>query len=187
MLTKINLFFQIHKFYKLFGTEVGANFITKLSDVTSDNLYDVLFDINEVLNANSLYFNEDVYEMDAWLMKLKAQINDFRKSTGKSNIKKVVLRVLIAVACVFTAWFALSCAEVLTKNLSDYNLFAVIADERKTYGTYYADGTVVTIDGHIWDCHRTDLEDSTPVKVYFSHNDTDDVTDDIISRIKEVQ
>ena len=49
MLKKIYLFFKIRKFYKLFGSVVGANFITKLSDVTTDNLCDVQYDINEVL------------------------------------------------------------------------------------------------------------------------------------------
>ena len=183
MLTKINLFFQIRKFYKTFGTEVGANFITKLSDITSDNLYDVLFDINEVLETNATCFCEDAYETDIWLKNLEAKINNFRNPKPKSILKKV----LLAIVCVYLAWCCLSVVDILTKNFSDFNLLAVIMDERKSYGTYYADSTITTIDGHIWDYHETDLEDGTPVKVYFDHNDTDDVTDDKITRIKVVE
>lgn len=185
MLTKINLYFQIRKFYKMFGTELGSNFITKLSDITNDNLYDVLFDINEVLDANADCFYEEAYEMDAWLNKLQSKITDFRD--GKDPIKKAIKTTLMVLVVAFIGWGVLSTAEILTKNLSDYNLFAVIVNERKSYGTYYADGTITTIDGHIWDYHKTDLEDGTPIKVYFDHNGTDDVTDDSITRIKEVQ
>ena len=61
MLTKIRLFIQIRKFYKLFGSEVGESFITKLSDMTTDNVYDVLFDINEI---------REVSDNDPWLDQL---------------------------------------------------------------------------------------------------------------------
>lgn len=100
-------------------------------------------------------------------------------------MKKIALRTLIVIVTLVNAWFALSCVEVLTKNLSDNNFFAVIANERKSYGTYYADGTVVTIDGHIWDYHKTNLEDGTPVRVYFDDQNTDDITDDDITRLRE--
>ena len=49
MLTKLYLFYQIRKFYKIFGEVLNSHFINKLSDITHDNLYDVLFDINEVI------------------------------------------------------------------------------------------------------------------------------------------
>lgn len=184
MLTKIKLYYQIRKFYKMFGTELGSNFITKLSDITNDNLFDVLFDINEVLDANANCFYEEAYAIDVWLNKLQSQITDFRN--GKDTTKKVIKTTLMVLVVAFIGWGVLSTAEILTKNLSDYNFFAVIANERKSYGTYYADGTVVTIDGHIWD-YNSILEDGTPIKVYFDHNGTDDVTDDNITRIKEVQ
>ena len=98
-------------------------------------------------------------------------------------MKKVVLNIVALVLALLSVWFVLSCVEVLTKNLSDNNLFAVLADERKSYGTY-ADGIVTTIDGHTWyyDCSYTD---GTPVKVYFDDNNTDDVTDDVITRLRE--
>ncbi len=71
MLTKIKLFYQIRKFYNIFGDEVGHNFITKLSDVTTDNLYDVLFDINEALSEYRGYEDLPLY---VWLNKLQKQI-----------------------------------------------------------------------------------------------------------------
>lgn len=73
MLQKIRLFYQIRKFYEIFGTVVGQNFITKLSDMTKDNVHDVLFDLNEVLVDNS-YCGCD---MDTWLNRLKKQIYNF--------------------------------------------------------------------------------------------------------------
>lgn len=70
MLKKIHLFHQIQKFYNIFGEVIGENFITKLSDMTTDNVYSVLFDINEVLDDC-----DD--EMTAWLNKLQHQIYDY--------------------------------------------------------------------------------------------------------------
>ena len=52
MLIKIILFFQIKKFYKTFAEIVGSNFITKLSDMTTENVMSVTFDINEVLTVS---------------------------------------------------------------------------------------------------------------------------------------
>ena len=74
MLTKIKLFYQIRKFYNIFGDEVGNNFITKLSDVTQDNVYDVLFDINEVFDA---YDNDNTDKMTVWINKFRTQIIKF--------------------------------------------------------------------------------------------------------------
>lgn len=71
MLNKIILYFQIKKFYKTFADVVGSNFITKLSDMTVDNVMSVTFDIHEVLEANAYCFNEEAYELDAWLKKLE--------------------------------------------------------------------------------------------------------------------
>ena len=63
----IILFLQIKRFYKIFGSEVGTNFITKLSDMTTDNVYDVLFDINEIREISD----------DPWLNKLQNKIFKF--------------------------------------------------------------------------------------------------------------
>lgn len=68
MLTKIILFFQIRKFYNIFGDEVGANFITKLSDMTDDNVMSVVFDINEVLPSYEGFEDTPMY---SWLTKLE--------------------------------------------------------------------------------------------------------------------
>lgn len=70
-MNKLLLYFSIKKFYKIFGEEVGANFITKLSDMTTDNVMSVTFDINEVLTANANCFYEEAYALDAWLTKLE--------------------------------------------------------------------------------------------------------------------
>lgn len=75
MLKKIQLFYQIRKFYNIFGDEVGNNFITKLSDMTTDNVHDVLFDLNEIRDTY-----EDGYcidDMGEWLDKLQNQIFHF--------------------------------------------------------------------------------------------------------------
>lgn len=68
-MNKILLYFKIRKFYNIFGEVVGENFITKLSDMTADNVWDVLFDINEVLD-------EETDDMNIWLKKLYAQIHE---------------------------------------------------------------------------------------------------------------
>lgn len=71
-MNKILLYIKIRKFYKDFRYYVGKPFITKLSDMTSNNLYDVLFDIDEVRNGYELEYDED--EMMVYLNKLYAQI-----------------------------------------------------------------------------------------------------------------
>ena len=103
MLKKIHLFHQIRKFYKTFGEVVNSNFITKLSDITEDNLFDVLFDINEVLDANSQCFYEEAYAMDAWLNKLQAKITAYREKPQHNNtITITTCLVVIALVCGYT-------------------------------------------------------------------------------------
>lgn len=68
IIKKLQLYFSIKKFYKIFGEEVGSNFITKLSDITDDNLFSVGFDINEVLQGYQGYENLPMY---SWLTKLE--------------------------------------------------------------------------------------------------------------------
>lgn len=97
MLTKIKLFFKIRKFYKIYGDE---NFITSISDVTADNLHDVLFDINEALQANAYCFYEEAYEMDAWFKKLQDQINDYCDRKQRHNKKGIITVLLVAVALI---------------------------------------------------------------------------------------
>ena len=68
MLIKLVLFFSIKKFYKLFSEEVGDNFITKFSDMTTDNVMSVIFDINEVLPSYEGFEDVPMYK---WLIKLE--------------------------------------------------------------------------------------------------------------------
>lgn len=68
IIKKLHLFFSIKKFYKTFGEVVGSNFITKLSDMTDDNVVSVIFDINEVLEA-AQHFGGNINT--DWLTKLE--------------------------------------------------------------------------------------------------------------------
>lgn len=68
MLNKIILFFQIKKFYNIFAEEVGNNFITKLSEMTTGNVMSVIFDINEVLPSYEGFEDVPMYK---WLIKLE--------------------------------------------------------------------------------------------------------------------
>ena len=95
MYTKIRLFHQIRKFYLMFGSVVGVNFITKLSDMTADNVHDVLFDINEVLND---FHYDDTYGTSAWLIKLEHQILDY---CDKSSIAYLGYIAIVVVALIF--------------------------------------------------------------------------------------
>jgi hypothetical protein len=71
VITKMQLYFKIKKFYKIFGEAIGENFITELSDMTSNNLFDVQFDIQEIIDGYG-------DETDKWIRKLYAQIHKFR-------------------------------------------------------------------------------------------------------------
>ena len=71
MFKKIALFFSIKRFYKIFGEYIGSNFITKLSDMTYDNLNDVVYDLNEALDGY-----DD--EMCRWLNKLLDEVAKHR-------------------------------------------------------------------------------------------------------------
>ena len=72
-MNKILLYIKIRKFYKAFGSEIGTNFITKLSDMTADNVYDVLFDLNEI---------REVSDQNPWLDKLQNKIFKFCIAKG---------------------------------------------------------------------------------------------------------
>ena len=188
MLTKIKLFYQIRKFYKIYGTELGSNFINTLSDITNNNLHDVLFDINEVLKANSTCFFREAYELDVWLNKLKAQIKAYRCRKPM----QIVSKILAVLGIISTLWITFSFAEVVCKNTdpnaeySDLNLLRAFANIRTDVGVYHNDGTIITADGHIWE-YTTNLSDGTLVKVTFDDNNTSDVTDDTINNVREVQ
>ena len=99
MLTKIHLFYQIRKFYNIFGEYLGSNFITKLSDMTADNVHDVLFDINEALSTTETCFYPDIYTLDAWLIKLRTKIINFCERP-KAHHSIVITVLLVAFALV---------------------------------------------------------------------------------------
>lgn len=98
MFKKIRLFHQIRKFYKAFFSEDEA-FIHKLSDMTTNNVYDVIFDINEVLDANSYGFYEEGNEVDDWLTELREKIYNFCEPKTKHPI---AITVTVAVAIILT-------------------------------------------------------------------------------------
>lgn len=82
---KLILFIQIQQFYKIFGEIVGANFITKLSDLTANNVYDVLFDIQEVLDS---YGYDDV-----WLTKLFNKVAKFRDYSFRLALNDLLFNI----------------------------------------------------------------------------------------------
>jgi hypothetical protein len=174
MLNKIHLFVQIRKFYKLFGTEVGSSFINKLSDVTTDNVYDVLFDINEI---------REVCE-DPWLDKLQNQIMHFCSRLPKiKHDYTAVIFVLLAVASVVGGCII---GVELNKCMEAKPVVSEQPHTRYTaYGRYYTDGTVITNDGNEWSYSTDVVSDKTPydnmpVWIGFDDNGTGDITDDIV-------
>lgn len=98
MLTKIRLFHRIRKFYKTFGY---TNFTAKLSDMTKDNLTDVLFDINEVLE----------WEDDEWLVDLYNDIQTYIEAKPS-----IILNILLIIGVLVVLWGAISAFEVVMKN-----------------------------------------------------------------------
>ena len=101
MFKKIRLFYQIREFYKAFDLQPYEICIHKVSDITKDNLFDVLYDINEILYVNSLDANEDAYEIDAWLNDLKKQINNFRERKHHPYIAIMLLVMSVATVALF--------------------------------------------------------------------------------------
>jgi hypothetical protein len=122
MLKKIYLFHQIRQFYKTYGSELGSNFIHKVSDITNDNLFDVLFDINEVLEAYADCF----CETDVWLNKLKAQINDFREPKHKPNSSVAITAAIVAITLLggytIGRYHTIRQAELLESTESEYHI-----------------------------------------------------------------
>lgn len=171
MLTKIRLFFKIRKFYQIFGSVVGGNFINKLSDMTAENVHDVLFDINEVADD----YNDD---MTAWLTKLQHQILDYcDKPQGGYAVTILILLSVTALVGGFI---------VSVESHKEADVVQEVEHTRYTaYGRYYTEGTVITNDGNEWS-YSTDTVsdkapyDAMPVWIGFDDNGTADITDDII-------
>lgn len=171
MLTKIHLFVQIRKFYKLFGAEVGSSFINKLSDVTTDNVYDVLFDINEI---------REVCE-DPWLDQLQNQIMHFCSRLPKIQKHDYTAVFILLAVATFVGGFMFSIGSQKQVEIEP----EVVHTRYTAYGRYYTDGTVVTNDGNEWAYSTDTISDKTPtdnmpVWIGFDDNGTTDITDDII-------
>lgn len=132
MFKKINLFYQIRKFYSIYGSEVGRNFIKHLSDMTADNVHDVLFDLNEVLDAYEYgCYEED--EMYIWLGKLRKQILTFRERNTVAITVLVIAIVALAIVGGYHMgrYHTIRQAELLDINESEYNIN--FGDEVHTY------------------------------------------------------
>ena len=108
MLNKIKLFYKIRKFYNIFGDEVGNSFITKLSEMTTDNLNDVLFDLNEALNG----YDYDDNEMVFWLKDLRRDIRDYCETKPS-----MLITVCATIGILFALWLTISTVEVASKNI----------------------------------------------------------------------
>ena len=119
MLTKIKLYYQIREFYNIFGKYLGSNFINNLSDITKDNLYDVLFDLNEVLEG----YEGCTDPMTTWLNNLYTTILNY--CDRKPNTKKIIITILKVLLVAYCGWVVFSIADILSKNLSDYNMLSV--------------------------------------------------------------
>jgi hypothetical protein len=169
MLTKIRLFMQIRKFYKIFGSEVGASFITKLSDMTTDNVYDVLFDINEI---------REVSDDDAWLDQLQNQLFHFCDKPQTHRWTEAIL-ILVFVATLVVGF-------ITTAESEPVQVVEQVHTRYTAFGRYYTDGTVITDDGNEWAYTTDTISDKTPtdampVWIGFDDNGTPtDITDDIV-------
>lgn len=170
MFTKIRLYYNIRKFYNLFGSEVGSSFITKLSDMTTDNVYDVLFDINEIREVSD----------DPWLDKLQNQLFHFcdKPSTTNAHSYSLVVLVVLALVSIFVVGCSSETEPMPTPKTESTRYTA--------FGRYYTDDTVITDDGNEWG-YGTDtvsdkaVYDGMPVWIGFDDNGTpDDIYDDIV-------
>ena len=90
IIKKLQLYFNIKKFYKIFGEVVNSNFITKLSDMTDDNVMSVVFDINEVLEG---YDHNETDEMCIWLTKLSDKITKFHNYNFQIELNELLFNI----------------------------------------------------------------------------------------------
>lgn len=123
MLTKIYLFFKIRRFYKIFGEVLGSNFINKLSDITEDNLYDVRFDINEVLTIVD----------DTYLNKLDTQIINYCERPRHYKVALIIILVALTLFGGYTIGrhSTIRQAELLDVTNTEYHIG--FGDEIHTY------------------------------------------------------
>lgn len=180
---KILIYFKIRRFYNTFGDIVGDNFITKLSDMTAENVHDVLFDINEVLDGYYA-FELDEEEWRTWLKSLRNQIINFCDTSSQEYA--VALLILLSVTALVVGCI------ISVETHKEVDVKPQVEAEPKVhtrytaYGRYYTDGTVITDDGNEWSYSTDAISDQTPynnmpVWIGFDDNGTPtDITDDII-------
>lgn len=120
-MNKILLYFEIRKFYNIFSEEVGECFITKLSDMTEDNVHDVLFDLNEVHGIYEVDCGVD--DMEAWLVSLENSIIEFcnKKHPIKATISSCVSHINFEVC--YAICFDHKTGEVKPYTKPIYNFF----------------------------------------------------------------
>lgn len=123
MLNKLILVNRINKFYDIFGEVLNYYCKLTINTINYDTLTDVLFDINEILSG---YDSDETDEMYIWLESLESQINNF--SDKKFSIKKAITTTLMVLLCAYIGWVVWSIADILAKNLSDYNFFVVFVN-----------------------------------------------------------
>lgn len=123
MLNKLILVNRINKFYDIFGEVLNYYCKLTINTINYDTLTDVLFDINEILGG---YNSDETDEMYIWLESLESQINNFHDK--KFSIKKVITTTLMVLLGAYIGWVVLSIADILAKNLSDYNFFMVFVN-----------------------------------------------------------
>lgn len=71
MLKRLVLCHKITKFYKIFGEALDIiPCRTHMSDLTTDYLLGVKFDVAEALEAQANIFDEKLYPLDIWLQDL---------------------------------------------------------------------------------------------------------------------
>lgn len=164
------LFNNIKRFYEIFGEELGANPCPRLSKMTTDNLYDVQFDLNEALEA---YDGLGIDEMETWLKQLNAQITTYReRAKGTRVLVAIMLFVVLAVAVACNIQHEPK-VEVEPQPHIVYT----------AYGRYYTNGTLITNDGNEW-AYTTDTisnqtpYDTMPVWAALDDNGTADIVED---------
>lgn len=121
---KFILIHKINKFYHIFWEALNYDFEPHICNFDNDFLLQVLYDINEALEANSNSFHEEAYALDRWLNNLRTQIIDYREKITQ----KILGKIFCAIAILLVVWGTYSCAEVLLKHMSNINFFSVISE-----------------------------------------------------------
>lgn len=125
MLKKLSLYHSIKKFYAVFGSELGSDFIHNLSDITDDNLHDVLFDLNEVID-------EDY--PDRWLIKLQTRIINYLERPRHSYAVAItIILVVLALVGGYTIGRQHTIRQASLYDIAEDEYYISFGDEIHTY------------------------------------------------------